>query len=94
MLTVNELEPDRHFGVAIELWTGALLTSGREVTGRFAERLPVPVIGVAASRRPPDDTGDWLIVPDHLAHRARSMMGVEIARLLFNVGMYALVKGG
>lgn len=87
LLSLNAT-PRGIIGYAVELWKGAILTTGRRATADFA-RGNVPVIGSRFGVKPPYDTGDWVIVRDGLRHKASAIIdGPVIARLADDVGMY------
>ena len=91
MFSINTTE-DGIFGFAIELIKDALISSAKSMAIEFASSIDVPIIAVAAGKKPPEDTGDWVIIKDALLPRAQRIIGQEIIRLSDDVAMYELVK--
>jgi hypothetical protein len=81
-----------HF--AIETERHALITSAKSMLRECAEKIPLPIIAVKYGVRPPEDKGDWIIVPDNLALFWSRNIGNLLHKIGGSVKMYELLRDG
>jgi len=75
---VIDIEPGAHAGPA------------KDIVLDVVRRVPVPAIVVDADARPPDDTGDYVVIRGDLMSRASRMAGMCRGWLSSDVGVYQL----
>lgn len=73
--------------LAIEAAPGALETTAREALVHLAHLVKCPIIVSSFESKPPEDRGDFVVVRDELAPRARAIIG-EILWREGDVGVY------
>lgn len=96
MLTDNILENQRYFTLIetqeeswIKLKYGPLLSIAAEIS----EKTKIPIIGVHYGKKPPHDTGDYVIIHDDTLPRCSRIAGEKLFTLKSNIGVYELIKG-
>lgn len=95
LVTENILENQRYFTV-IETKHKALFNNN--IVAEISEKTKVPIIGVEYGKKPPHDTGDYVIVHDDVLHRCQRIVGkkhfdIEDSNGKFVIGVYELIKG-
>lgn len=92
LFTSNIIEGQKYL-TAIELRPMSIQVTGRNMATQMVASTKVPMIVVAYGRKPPEDTGDYVIIHDETLPRCSRIAGKEIARFSPEVAMYELVKG-
>ena len=99
MFTENILDNQTYFTL-IELnersWEK--LKYGLSMASEISEKRKIPIIGVHYDRRPPDDTGDYVIIHKDILHRCSRIAGEKLFDLQDSnnestIGVYELIKG-
>lgn len=94
MFTKNILEGQVYF-TAIEYKKNAILTTGKKMAGQIAFDTNIPIIVVSYGKKPPHDTGDFVIVSDEILNRCKNIVGERVEYWYEKmVGVYVLKKGG
>jgi len=92
LFTSNILEGQGYF-TAVELEEGAITGLGTIMVIDVARDTHIPIIVVEYGKKPPEDTGDWVIVTSQTLPRCKRIVGKEIYRFDEDVIMYELLKG-
>lgn len=92
MFTHNILEGQVYF-TAIETREGAIVNSGRVMATEIATRMKIPIIVVEYGKKPPHDTGNYVIVHDDILPRCKRIVGDLIEEVGDGVTIYELMKG-
>ena len=92
MFTSNILENQKYL-TAIQLEKDAITTSGKDMAIQMVSSSKIPMIVVEYGKKPPEDTGDYVIVDDKTLPKCSRIVGKEILRMSPTVGMYELIKG-
>lgn len=92
MFTQNILEGQVYF-TAIETRKGAIVSSGKIMAHDIATRTKIPIIVVEYGKKPPEDTGDYVIIHDDILPRCKHITGEWIEEMGNNVAIYELIKG-
>lgn len=79
---------------AIELSPNAVLTTGLSMVKQLVESFNIPIIVSDWGSRPPNDTGDRVVIKDSLISRSKNIMGELIQYLddSKSIGIYKLIK--
>jgi hypothetical protein len=93
MLSVNDIEGGR-FVLALELRSGAVLSSAAAMVATLASATRLPVVISDYESLPPDDKGDRVAVHTSILYRSRRMVGRLLSWLAPDVALHELVKGG
>jgi hypothetical protein len=92
LFTSNILEGQK-FLTAIELKPFAIEIGGKNMAIEMVASTKVPMIVVLYGKKPPHDTGDYVIVHDEILPRCQRIVGEFKLRMSDKVAMYKLVKG-
>lgn len=92
MVSVNQID-NGLFCLALELWPGAVVTSGAAIIAAVTIATQLPVIISDYESLPPNDKGDRVAVHTSILYRSRRMVGALLAWLAPDVALYELVKG-
>jgi len=91
MFSTNRLEHQIYM-IAIETEPDAILTTGKDMATLLVKANEIPMIVVKHDRKPPHDTGDYIIVPKSIEHKCKRIMGELVAELDEFASIYELVK--
>ena len=89
MVSTNDLNGGI-YGFAIELKPHAVFESGKNIILDMVCKLDVPVIISNYGVKPPNDTGNRVVVKEALLHKSRNMRSTFLNALSDNVGIYIL----
>lgn len=78
--------------LAIETKPNALMTSASSLVRSVAGKVHLPVIVVNSDSRPPNDTGDRVVVQDGLLPRSSQLVGSKLGELSGGFGVYNLLS--
>jgi hypothetical protein len=93
VLFSTSLIENQGYGVAVEISENAITTTGKNMAIDYATKQKLPIIVVKNGMKPPDDTGDYIIIHDDILHKTGMIRGKIIERLSEKVAMYELIKG-
>jgi len=90
MLSVNTLNGGTWVFV-IETQPGALETTGKNIVLDMVRSCDMPAIVASFGKKPPEDTGDRVIVKDSLLPRCKFLVGPKLGELSDDVSIYELL---
>lgn len=90
MLSVNELNGGTWVFV-IETQLGALETTGKNIILEMVRNVNFPAIVASYGKKPPEDTGDRVVVKDSLLSRCKFLIGAKLGELSDDVSIYELL---
>ena len=91
MFSINKIE-NQIYAVAIELTANAINTTGKDMAIQIASAQKLPIIVVKHGVKPPNDSGDYVIIHNTILHKCKNIIGNFIKHLSDEVVMFELVK--
>lgn len=91
MFSINLVETQIYI-VAIETKEKAILTTAKDMAIQMVTDQKIPMIVTKHDAKPPEDTGDYVIIHDSIIDKCKNICGNQIFSLSVDVSMFELVK--
>lgn len=92
MFTPNIIDGQKYV-TAVEIVEGGITDSKCDAMIIDLANFNVPMIVSAYGKKPPEDTGDWVIIPAPILKNCWRIAGKEVYRWTDDLAMYELIKG-
>jgi hypothetical protein len=91
MITDNIIENQRYF-TCIELEHNAIFTHpAKDMIDEIVTKMKIPMIVSKYGKRPPYDTGDYVIIHEDIKDRCKRICGEQVSK--GEISVYELLKG-